>query len=68
MTLLSVSNVGKAYRSYRSEWQRIARWCYLPVKASSEHWVLKHISFNIAPVEAFGLVGQNAAGKSTLRK
>jgi len=68
MTLLSVNNLGKAYRTYRSEWQRIARWFFLPVKASEEHWVLKHISFNIQPGEAVGIVGQNGAGKSTLLK
>ncbi|MDU8499549.1 ABC transporter ATP-binding protein [Pseudomonas syringae] len=68
MSLLTVKNLGKAYRVYASEFQRIGRWFGISTKPKEEHWVLKHVNFSIQAGEAIGIVGQNGAGKSTLLK
>ncbi len=68
MSLLNVTELGKAYRVYRSELRRVLSWFGFPVSPIEEHWVLRDISFSISQGEAIGIVGQNGAGKSSLLK
>lgn len=66
--ILEVVGVGKAYRAYNSEFDRILSWFGIDLKPEHETWTLKDINFSICPGEAIGIIGQNGAGKSTLLK
>lgn len=65
---LEVQGLGKAYRRWGGELHRVASWFFPAIKPQEETWVLKDMSFSIAPGEAVGIIGQNGAGKSTLLK
>jgi lipopolysaccharide transport system ATP-binding protein len=67
-TVLRVDRLGKAFRTYGSEWSRVFSWFGVTPGILREQWVLRNIGFRVAPGEAVGLVGQNGAGKSTLLK
>lgn len=69
MGSIVVSQLGKAYKQYPTRWTRLWEWL-LPFRGPRHKlkWVIRDISFQLAPGEAVGIIGINGAGKSTLLK
>ena len=69
MGKLIVNDLGKVYKSYARQKDRLVEWLTNDRKVRhTEHWVVKDISFSAEPGESIALIGQNGAGKSTLLK
>jgi lipopolysaccharide transport system ATP-binding protein len=69
MGSIRIHNLGKAFKQYDNRWGRLVEWM-LPFLGQRHRlkWVLRDISFQLAPGEAVGIIGINGAGKSTLLK
>jgi len=77
---IRVRNLGKKYtlggpqENYHTLRDAIVNSVKAPFKrfgsapSAEEFWALKDVSFDVEPGEVVGIIGRNAAGKSTLHK
>lgn len=65
---VSVRDVGKRYRIYEKPQDRLKQMLFarLGRRYGEDFWALRHVSFDVAPGERFGVIGRNGSGKSTL--
>jgi len=68
-TVISVENLSKVYKLYRSRVDRLKESLH-PLRKiyHSDFYALNHVSFNVKRGETVGIIGRNGSGKSTLLK
>ena len=57
--VLTVAGLGKVFRRYRREIDRVLGWFSIKVAPADERWVLRDITFDVQPGQALGIVGRN---------
>src|SRR5512132_2361599 len=67
MGFVRVRDLGKAYKRYSARRGRMLEWMGFGVHHTLT-WVLRDLTFEVAPGESVGIIGANGAGKSTLLK
>ena len=65
---VAVRGVGKCYRIYEKPQDRLKQMLFarLGRRYGDDFWALRHVDFEVAPGERFGVIGRNGSGKSTL--
>jgi homopolymeric O-antigen transport system ATP-binding protein len=65
---IAVRDVGKRYRIYGKPQDRLKQMLFTRFgrQYGEDFWALRHVSFEVAPGERFGVIGRNGSGKSTL--
>lgn len=70
-TLISVENIGKMYKLYRNQRDKVMDVFglnFFSKNTYKEFWALRNINLTIKKGERVGFIGHNGAGKSTLLK
>lgn len=66
--ILSATNLGKCYTTYKRSSQRFLSWFGVNIVPQSEHWAVRDVNFVLDRGTAVAVIGHNGAGKSTLLK